>query len=290
MGLFDILGTGDQQAAAQAQTQGINYGLNYLTGDINQGNQALQTNYTNALQPFLQNQTTANQGTNALGNALGLNGPSGNAAATAAFTNNPGYQFQLQQGNNAINAAEAASGKNFSGNQLIDLSNYNQGLAGTTYQNYVNNLQPYLGLAQNTATGIGNVDTGLGQGLNANYNTLGNANYGAFTSIGNANANADLAGLNASANGLGALLGIGKGILGFLSDERVKEDIEKVGELYDGQPIFKYRYLGDPRHQIGLIAQNVEEDVPDATFDIGHLKGVDYDRATRFAADLGRYL
>jgi hypothetical protein len=212
--LFDLFGTGDQQKAAQDQTFGINQGLQGLTNSVNQGNEYLQGNYSHALQPYLTNQTYANQGVNALGNALGLNGSTGNAAATAAFENNPGYQFQKQQGDDAINAAAAASGKNFSGNQLIDLSKFNQGLAGTTYQNYVNNLQPYLGLAQNTAGGIGGIYTGLGNQLNTNQNTIGNANYGAYSSIGNANANADLAGLNASANGLGALLGIGKALVG----------------------------------------------------------------------------
>jgi hypothetical protein len=214
IGLFDLFGTGDQQKAAQDQIQGINAGLSGLTSNVNQGSQALNTTYANALQPFLANQTIANQGTGALGNALGLNGPAGSAAAAQAFENNPGYQFQLQQGNNAITAADAASGKTGSGNEAIDLAKFNQGLAGTTYQNYINNLQPYLGLAQNTASGIGGIQTGLGNQLNANQNTIGNANYGAYTSIGNANANADLAGLNASANGLGAILGIGKALAG----------------------------------------------------------------------------
>jgi hypothetical protein len=145
-------------------------------------------------------------------------------------------------------------------------------------------------LAQNTASGIGGIQTGLGNQLNANQNTIGNANYGAYTSIGNANANADLAGLNASANDVGAILGVGKMLLG-LSDFYAKDDIEPVGKMFDGQTVYKYRYKGDDAHQIGLIAQEVAGHNPDA---VGHfgggLLGVDYDRATRFAADLGKYL
>ena len=67
--------------------------------------------------------------------------PGRNAAALQAFNNNPGYQFQQQQGNNAINAQSAATGQN-GGNQSIALANYNQGLAGSTYQNAVSNLMP----------------------------------------------------------------------------------------------------------------------------------------------------
>jgi Chaperone of endosialidase len=288
--LFDIFGTGDQQAAANSQIAGINAGLGGLTGDINSGNQALQTNYSNALAPFTQNYNTATQGTTALGNALGLNGAQGSQNATQSFMNNPAYAFALKQGQNGITAADAASGKTGSGNEALALSNYGQGQAAQGWNSYLQNLQPYLGASGTAAAGIGGVDTGLGNQLNANYNTLGNATYGANTSIGNANANANLAGLGASANMLGAASGIGSALLGFLSDERAKSDIKPVGKLFDGQNIYSYRYKGsDPRIQIGLLAQEVEDAHPDAVFDIGDLKGVNYDRATSFAADLGRF-
>jgi hypothetical protein len=41
-------------------------------GGINQGTGALNTNYTAALQPYMQNYNTANAGSTALGNVLGL--------------------------------------------------------------------------------------------------------------------------------------------------------------------------------------------------------------------------
>jgi hypothetical protein len=67
---------------------------------------------------------------------------------------------------------------------------------------------------------------------------------------------------------------------GFFSDERLKENIRKIGETNDGQPIYKYNYKGEPRTQIGLLAQDVEKHHPDA---VGHQQGyktVDYDKAT----------
>ena len=297
MGLFDIFNTSDQTAAAAAQTAGINAGYGQLADLSGQGRQALQTNYAAGLQPFQQNYTQSQQGTTALNNALGLNGAQGNAAATAAFQNNPGYQFQLQQGENAVDANQAKTGQLASGNTNLDLTNYAQGLAGTGWQQYVQNLQPYLGAANSAATGIGGLSSGLGNQLNANLTNQGNAAYGAQTSIGNANANAQLAGLNASANQLGAIggaAGLGANLFGFLSDERAKEDIAPVGELYDGQPVYRYRYKGDPRHQIGLIAQEVEQSIPEsvAEFDDG-FKRVDYKRATErafsFADGLRRF-
>jgi hypothetical protein len=290
MGLFDLFSSDDAQKAAQAQTAGIQQGYSQLSDLYGQGRGALTTNYTAGLQPFLTNFSNANQGTTALGNALGLNGQSGNQAAIQAFQNNPGYQFQLQQGDNAINAAAAANGTLNSGNQLKALSDYNQGLAGTSWQNYVSNLQPYLNAAQGAAYGIGNLYSGLGSTLGNSFQGQGNAAYGANTSIGNANANAELANYNASGNLMNAGMSLASGLFGFLSDERAKDDIEPVGELYDGQKVYRYRYKGDHRHQIGLIAQEVEEREPDAVFDFTpELKGVDYKAATNFAAELARF-
>ena len=319
----DLFGGADN--AAQAQIAGINQGVTQATGNINQGNQALTTNYAAALSPFTTNFGTAQQGVGALGNALGLNGPAGTQSALTALQMTPGYQASLGAGNAGVNAAAAAGGTLNSGNQLLALQKTAQNTAAGNYNNYVSQLDPYLNLANSSASGISNVDTGLGSGLNANQNTLANLNFGAQTGIGNANASADLAnqslGLGLLGGGLTALTGgLGGGLLGGLgtlgagltgggigtfggnfgaapnfslttSDERLKENIEPVGELYDGQQIYRYNYLNDDMPRIGLMAQEVAEDNPDAVGDIGFgFLGVDYGKATDRAADLARFL
>lgn len=291
MGLFDIFDTNDQQAAARDQINGINAGLTGLEGDYGQAATSLNTNYMAGMQPFMQNFNTATQGMKAYGDALGVNGPQGSANATQAFQSNPGIAYQQQQGNNAITAQNAASGKTGSGNEAIDLAKFNQQLAGTGWNNYVQSLSPYFNLGTSSATGIGGMYSGLGTQLGNLYQGEGNAVYGADTSIGNANANADLAGLNASANEWGAIMQGAGMAAGALSDERAKEDIEPIGELPDGLTVYRYRYRGDPRTQIGLIAQEVEAVNPDAVIDnfVGDLKGVDYRKATDYAANLMRF-
>jgi hypothetical protein len=67
---------------------------------------------------------------------------------------------------------------------------------------------------------------------------------------------------------------------GFFSDERLKENVQKVGETNDGQPIYRYNYKGDKRTQIGLLAQEVEKDHPEAVGLAGGYKTVDYKKAT----------
>ena len=73
-------------------------------------------------------------------------------------------------------------------------------------------------------------------------------------------------------------------IFSLLSDKRAKENIKKIGKLFDGQTVYRFNYKGDQATRIGLIAQNVQHEHPDAIREIGGLKTVDYDKATAEAA------
>lgn len=80
-------------------------------------------------------------------------------------------------------------------------------------------------------------------------------------------------------SGLALLGSLGSAFM--FSDIRLKEDVDHVGELHDGTPVFSYRYIGDPRKHIGLMAQDVERRRPEAvaTHPSG-FKMVDYGKAT----------
>ena len=70
---------------------------------------------------------------------------------------------------------------------------------------------------------------------------------------------------------------------GFFSDKRLKNDVKEIGETHDGQPIYSYKYNGDDRTQIGLMAQDVEKKHPEAVGLMGGYKTVDYKKATEDA-------
>ena len=94
------------------------------------------------------------------------------------------------------------------------------------------------------------------------------------------------------AMGTGALSGsttTGRQPGGFFSDSRLKEGIEEVGTLHDGQPIFKFKYKGEPdsSKRIGLMADEVEKTKPDAVGLAGGFRTVNYDEATKDAASMG---
>jgi hypothetical protein len=326
MGIFDMFTNKNAQDAANIQSQGAERAYGDLSNQFAAGRGALQTNYTTALQPFIQAQQTGKVGTDALGNALGLNGPQGNAAATQAFWNNPAIQSQLDIGSQNVLRNEAATGQLASGKTNVDLQNLGQQTASQGWNQYIQNLLPFLNYGLNAAGGGANVLTGLGSGLNQSFTEQGKAAYGADTSSANAQANAALAKNQGLANlwGLGTNIakgltgmnwgsfggggggdptgggGGGSGILGTLgsigsaammfSDKRLKEETSEVGELYDGQKIYKYRYLDNPVWHIGMMAQDVEKRFPQAVEEVAGFKAVDYNKATEYAARLGEFL
>lgn len=213
MGIFDIFNTSDQTAAANAQIAGINAGVGAATPFINSGTNAITSYGAAALQPFLTNYGQAQGGVTQLQNLLGLNGTQGNAQATQYLNATPGYSWNVNQGNNAINAEAAATGQN-GGNQALALSKFNQGQAGNTYQAAVSNLMPFLQSSNSNAAGIANINMGIGSGVANQDNSLAGLNYTAQTGIGNANANADLAGLTASGNIMNLIGSLGGAALG----------------------------------------------------------------------------
>lgn len=169
-------------------------------------------------QPFLSAGTSA---TNSLSQLLGTapaTGSGGTAAGTslpggyltqtfdptqAQLENYPGYQFQQQQGDLAVNSAESSGGSALSGAALKSLSSFNQGLAASNYSNYFNQFQTQQNNIFNRLSGV----AGLGQNAAGN---LGNA--GAQLGTGIAQAQAGAAGSIASGIS-GATNNIGQSIL-----------------------------------------------------------------------------
>ena len=119
------------------------------------------------------------------------------------------------------------------------------------------------------------INTGTLEGLLGPIAQLGGTQNGTSTTKG-----------SSSSFNVGSIIGA----MAMLSDERVKDNKEVVGSLADGTPIYSFTYKGDPqkRTHIGVMAQDVEEDNPeaDAVVSFGGIKGVDYKKATRRSAKM----
>jgi hypothetical protein len=95
---------------------------------------------------------------------------------TATLRQLPGYQFAQEQGTTATENAASAMGLALSGNTLQGLSKFNQGLADTTFQQQVGNLENVVGLGQAAAAGqaanIGNAASNISNTLIGQGQTL----------------------------------------------------------------------------------------------------------------------
>lgn len=89
----------------------------------------------------------------------------------------------------------------------------------------------------------------------------------------------------------GGIAGAGASLLGnpamaplLFSDRRLKTDVKKVGKTDDGQNVYAYRYKGDKRMHLGLMAQEVERKTPEAVTEVAGFKAVDYSKALHLGA------
>lgn len=89
---------------------------------------------------------------------------------TGDFTQDPSYQWRLQQGQKALQASAAAKGTLMTGQGLADISNYAQNAASQEYQaaygryqdqqnTLFNRLNTLAGNSQNAAAGLGSMGT-----------------------------------------------------------------------------------------------------------------------------------
>ena len=63
-----------------------------------------------------------------------------------------------------------------------------------------------------------------------------------------------------------------------LSDKRAKENLELVGDLAGKLGVYSHNYKGSEKREVGLLAQEVEQVVPDAVICAGAFKAVSYGR------------
>lgn len=87
-----------------------------------------------------------------------------------------------------------------------------------------------------------------------------------------------LAGYNARQSSTNSMVGAGASLLAayLMSDRRTKENIEKVGETKGGTNIYRYNYKGMDTPMFGVMAQEVEQETPEAVVEIDGIKHVDY--------------
>ena len=171
------------------------------------------------------------------------------------LTDDPDYQFRLQQGQKGLEASAAARGGVMSGSTLKALNTFNSGMASQEYQNafnraltsYNTNESRYRDLAgiglsaagtetsANLATAgteAGNTMTGASENANLNTN-LTNTYANARTGAGNAQSASAIAQGNATA---GLFNNIGNTATSLFNNYQQQQQFNRWANLYQQQP------------------------------------------------------
>jgi hypothetical protein len=96
----------------------------------------------------------------------------------------------------------------------------------------------------------------------------------------------DQAANSAMVSGLAQGVGAVAGGAMMRSDRRAKTDVALVGNLFDGTPVYRFRYKSGGPVQIGVMAQDIEGTNPEAVAEINGVKYVDYAKATAKSAQM----
>ena len=125
---------------------------------------------------------------------------------------------------------------------------YNEALS--TYNAPINTISALMSGSQVTGPNTATTATSQTPVAGVDYAGLVNQKY-----------QADLANSRSAMGGLFGLLGAG---VSLFSDRRLKENIRRVGETFNGTPIYIFNYIGDYTPQMGVMAQELMEKQPEA--------------------------
>lgn len=206
--LSGIIGAGaagsaaDQQAAAARNAQGISQQQWNLTNTQEQPFREAGYGATSQLNYLLGNGQPGD-GSTATSSPGGSYGSLLRPFDSSTFQQmSPAYNFQKQQGEQGVMNASAAGQGALSGSAYKDLSNYNQNLANTSFNNAFNQYQTQQGNIYSRLAGVAT----LGQNAAANTGTAGTALAGqaaqSATNIGTAQAAGTVGAANALTGGI----------------------------------------------------------------------------------------
>ena len=203
-----------QQADYKPYLEQGTWGINRL-GDLMRNQ--YQAPMSNEALAFVKNKRNVGRLTEPVNNANGgqLNNPFDTYLASKGLaggqfdTSNPAYQFQLKQGQQALDRSSAARGMGYSGAQMKASQEYGQGLASQQYDkeynrasgefgDYFNRL---AGLSQGGQQAANTLGSYGNQYANAGSNTLGSLGGSLQNNLGQA-ANARASGYIGGANAI----------------------------------------------------------------------------------------
>lgn len=173
-----ILGALGSKSAAKKRERAIQAGIDSLTLGRNQAEEALAGRRS--------------QEELAMGRTNALLGLTDEEVDFDLFRSTPGYEFALEEGSRARERSAAARGGLNSGNTLIALEQYGQGLADQTFDNYLTRVMQIQNqgvdfaladIAESYGVNVGNMRAGIGEARAAGIEGATNSLIGATEGV-----------------------------------------------------------------------------------------------------------
>ncbi len=250
MGIFDD----SSEQALKAQRNATQQANQTLKDQYALGNDALKSSYADQ-QKWL-------------GDYTGTGLSSLQKMTTGSFAdqlqNDPGYQFRMRQGQNALESSASARGSLNSGATLKALQKFGQDYGSNEYQNAYGRLSQLANMGMNASSQLSNAAGNYGQSMNQNALGLGNAISNNYMGFGNAQGAASIAKGNQDANLLGQSA---MAAAMYFSDERLKTNIEEIDkteikEMKKHLKAYAFNYKSSEHGKgdwVGVMAQDLEK-------------------------------
>ncbi len=263
-----------QQLQTQLANQGITQNSAAYTRAMDDFNRSRTDAYTQAQMNAITGAGAEAQRNQGMDLALrqqqvGEIGQQGNFANTAA-----GQAFQF--GNAARDQQLAAQQAAFNQQSVAGQQNFGQQMQQSQYQNQLRQ-QQLAEQMQQRGYSLNEIQALLnGQQVSmpqfGSYSQAGMAAPTDYLGAANSQYQAGLNSYNAQQAGLGNLMGGAASIAGMMfSDKRVKADIRRLAKHPRGFHWYSYRYIGETRRRVGVIAQEVRRYAPEL---VGSVRGV----------------
>ena len=154
----------------------------------------------------------------------------------------------------------------------------------------VNMLAGYPAQAAQTAATGASIGAGMSGGVNAGaagvyspmsatskiFGNIGTSAAGLWGQQASNKFKADSAAAQQNAEAWGTAISVVAMVA--MSDRRLKENIKHIGYTADGLPLYSYNFKGSDEIEIGVMADEVEQVKPEAVYQVGNYKAVDYGR------------
>lgn len=172
--------------------------------------------------------------------------------------NNPFFKAMADDAQNRLFSNQAARGKVGSGGTAAALQNSLLLLGQDLLDRNINQRFNMVGVGQSASNNIADL----------------------LTQKGNAEASGVVGAANARAQGIQSAIQLGTSAAMMISDRRFKRDIERIGKLDNGLPVYKFKYKYGEETHVGVMADEVEKVIPDAVIERNGIKFVNYEKAT----------